>query len=129
MAMGTEPRFPATINTQLVDITVGDTTTEETLFTAGADGARIDSIIATTDEDTADCIVVLSVSDGTITMPLGEVTVIHNSTQSVDLLADVVGLDINGSFFLKGGWTLTVALKTTITSTKTCWIKAEGGDY
>ena len=53
MAMGTEPRFPAVINTQLVDLKIADTTVAETLFTAGADGARIDSIIATTDETTA----------------------------------------------------------------------------
>jgi len=129
LAMATTPKFTNEMNVQLVDIANADGTTAESLFTAGTTGSRVDAIVATTDEDTANCVIVLSVSDGTITMPLGEITVAHSSAVAVDLLDGMVGLDADGALFLGAGWTLEVNLKTAITAAKTCWIKATGGDY
>ncbi len=134
--MNTEPRFTSAINTQLVDITNSDGTTEETLFTAGSEGSRVDSIYASTDEDTADVELILSIDDGTITMPISNTTIIQGSgtdgtNMSVNLLnnTNLPFINDDGVLYLKSGWTLKVKLVTTITASKTCWIGVQGGDY
>jgi len=113
-----------------------DGTSVKTLYTAGSDGAILENICAHSD-DTAAVIVLLSISDGTTTFPLGELTVAigagtdGGTTPSQNLLlATALGcLRTDGSLMLAAGSILQANVESAVTATKTLTLFPIGSDF
>ena len=135
MSTNKDPIFLNSVESENKSIAVGDTTTAFVMFTAGADGGAVTKLNASTTDTTA-VIVVLTVSDGSTTVVLGEVTVppgagTDGSTPSVDLLSSIAipgAVQADGSIILGPAATLSVAAKATL-STGVLNIAAQGGQY
>ena len=128
-----------TENHSFLDIEAGDTTGEQTLFTAGADGSILRTIIASSD-DTADMDVVLSINDGATSYIIGVVEVPLGSgttadLPSVNLLNNTaipsLQLDNQGNYFLpmKAGYTIEANVLVAVTAAKKIQLTAIGEDY
>ena len=135
MPANTAPIFPLVVQTSAATITNADGTGEKTLVTAGANGTRID-VVSITSTDTAAVMLTVLVHDGTTSYAVGEIAVpagagTNGSALAVKglSLAFLPWLDASGSLFLKAGWSLRVAAKAAITSTKTVTLVAFSGDY
>ena len=135
MPANTSPIFPLVVQTSAATITNADGTGEKTLVTAGANGTRID-VVSITSTDTAAVMLTVLVHDGTTSYAVGEIAVpagagTNGSALAVKglSLAFLPWLDASGSLFLKAGWSLRVAAKAAITSTKTVTLVAFSGDY
>lgn len=132
MDANTTPIFPGTVTTDAVRIENADGTTAKTLLTAGTNGTRVDSIIATS-TDTSDRTLTLYLLKNAVSYRLGEVTIPDGAgTNGVDAAADGITLAlpfIGGSFHIEAGCSLTVAVKVAVTSGKAIDVIALGGDY
>ena len=135
MPANTSPIFPLVVQTSAATITNADGTAEKTLVTAGANGSRIDAV-SITSTDTAAVMLTVLVHDGTTSYAVGEIAVpagagTNGSALAVKglSLAFLPWLDASGSLFLRTGWSLRVAAKAAITSTKTVTLVAFSGDY
>ena len=136
MATNKLPIFLNTVTTNNVSILPADTTVDQDLVTAGADGASVTNLTATT-TDTSAVIVVIKVNDGTTDLIIGEVTVPigsgTNGTAPTKNLLDAIAmpgvLQEDGSLLLGATAILSVAAKSTITTAKTLDISAVGGSY
>ncbi len=133
--MANRPIYPDTIKNAGVEITPTETTTLQTLVTAGSDGARINMISAVSD-DPAEMIVDLYVNDGVSDFLIGSVSVptlsgTDGSAPAVSLLnsTDLPYLGDDLSLFLEGGFSLKAAVQTTVTADKTVTLVATYGDY
>lgn len=138
MAVTATPIFPQAVNSSIAQILPAQTTTLVTLYTAGANGSKIENIDATnTDTATAYAIqvwVVISATNyllGTVNVPLsaGNTTAAPN----ISILAGLTGLakDSNGNpyLYLGSGAVLKVASLTTVNTGKAVQFFAQGGDY
>ena len=135
MPANTSPIFPLVVQTSAATIVNADGTGEKTLVTAGANGTRID-VVSITSTDTAAVMLTVLVHDGTTSYAVGEIAVpagsgTNGSTPAIKGLSaeSLPWLDASGSLFLKAGWSLRVAAKAAITSTKTVTLVAFSGDY
>ena len=135
MPANTAPIFSLVVQTSAATITNADGTGEKTLVTAGANGTRID-VVSITSTDTAAVMLKVLVHDGTTSYAVGEIAVpagagTNGSALAVKglSLAFLPWLDASGSLFLRTGWSLRVAAKAAITSTKTVTLVAFSGDY
>ena len=137
MAAGTTPIFLATVATAASTILPADTTTAKTIVTAGADGARVMALSATTD-DTAPIDYSVYVQRngagtdyllGSVSVPAGAGNT--SAVAAVDLFdpSKLKGLDLDGTLPLGSTDVLKVAARTTITAAKTTYIVALYGDY
>ena len=135
MPANTSPIFPLVVQTSAATIVNADGTGEKALVTAGANGTRID-VVSITSTDTAAVMLTVLVHDGTTSYAVGEIAVpagagTNGSALAVKglSLAFLPWLDASGSLFLRTGWSLRVAAKAAITSTKTVTLVAFSGDY
>ncbi|MCF3628160.1 hypothetical protein RJ527_08795 [Thalassospiraceae bacterium LMO-SO8] len=134
--MATTPDYLGARNSQCTIITNGDGTTAQIIFTAGANGARVHLVSASTDDATPS--LTLMKSDGTTSCILATFQLPTNSGRvngapAVDLLDPSVIPSIPadpGRFLTLGaGETLAVAMTTTLTVDKTVHVVADGVDY
>lgn len=137
MAAGFKPIFTLSVETAVQDIVNADSTTPQTLVTAGANGARVVAVTATTDDTAAiDYSLYLQRGGagtnfllGTVSVPAGAGNT--SSVAAVDLLdpAKIKGLDLDGTLILGGTDVLKVAARTAVTAAKTTYVVAAYGDY
>lgn len=135
MPANTSPIFPLVVQTSAATIVNADGTAEKALVTAGANGTRIDAV-SITSTDSAAVTLAVRVNDGTTSYAVGEIAVpagsgTNGSAPAIQGLSagSLPWLDASGSLFLKAGWSLRVAAKAAITSTKTVTLVAFSGDY
>lgn len=136
MATNKNPIFLNAVIGKTLAIANADGTTEQTVYAAGADGGAITNMVASTD-DTSDVTVVISIDDGTLSVPIGEVVVpagagTDGSTPAKDLLdaAKMPGLfQADGSLILGASTELHVNPKSAVTAAKTLNVAAAGGSY
>jgi hypothetical protein len=133
--MANRPIYPGTIKNAGLLIEPADTTTLQTLLTAGSEGSRINMISAVSD-DTAEMIVDLYINDGAADFLIGSVAVptlsgTDGSAPAVSLLnsTDLPYLGEDLSLFLEAGNILKAAVQTTVTTDKTVTLVATFGDY
>lgn len=139
MAVTATPAFPQTIVNKVQTVTNSDTTTAKTLYAAGTNGSKVDSLLVTS-TDTVDRDLVLSVSIssttyiiGTVKIPLTAGTI--NTVPTVDVLrhTQIPGLAYdafgNKIMYLASGTTLQVAALATVTSGKQFVVFAQGADF
>ena len=135
MAANQVPIFQKNPTTVCQEVLAADTTSQKTLYTAGAEGALIDNVSVTSD-DTAAAILVVTVNDGSSDCQIGEVTIpigagTDGSTPAVNLL-DPISMPFfqsNGSLPIGASAVLKVNAKATLTAGKTIKLVAFGGDY
>jgi hypothetical protein len=140
MPVTATPIFPQTITTGVTQILPADTTTLKTLFTAGANGSKIDNILVTsTDTGAKDLQLVVTISAvdyivGTFTVPAN--TGNTNSTVTLNALAhpqlfNALNVDNNGNrcLFLATGAVLRVKSIATVTATRVISLIAQGGNF
>jgi hypothetical protein len=121
---------------------LGADTNGVTVYTAGSNGGRIESLVASTD-DTAAVNLFVYLKDGSSNIyPLGIVNVPLSSGNSgtvsnVDML-DGSGVRLNGMCIDQNGkryvsipasWTLRVSTLANMTAAKKCHVVAQGFDY
>jgi len=139
MAVTSTPIFPQAINLGIGTIANADGTAVKTVFTAGANGSKVEAItVSSTDTSNRDLLVY--VTRGGTNYLLCTVNILANSGNAnnvapVDVFraSMVPGLSYdafgNRCLYLKSGDTLTVSAGTTVTSAKTITIVAQGGDF
>lgn len=135
MAANTSPIFVLTPNNKGVTFVNADGTTLKDLFVAGANGSRLGSIAATTN-DTAANNVQIKLFDGTTAWWAGTVDVptlagTDGATAAVNLLSLSMcpWLNSDGSLLLPSGWKVQVAPLVAVTAAKTLTLVALGADY
>jgi hypothetical protein len=128
------PIFPATLVDDNVTIANADGTTAKTIHTAGANGTRIEKLIAvSTDTSARDVsILVNGVSIGTVSVPAGAGN--SSGTAAKDILADpnipgIIDAYGNKVIYVKGSATLQAQMGTTITAAKNVYVSAMGGGF
>jgi hypothetical protein len=121
-------------------ITLGNNTNGATCYTAGADGGRVYSLTAVTDDTVTVNVFVWILRSSTV-IPLGLVNVPLSSGNTfaarfnVDFLdgINILGLPIdnNGKRYipLMANDVLRVGSLAGLTAAKTCWVHASGADY
>lgn len=121
-------------------VTIGVNTNGVDVYTAGADGGRVMSLIGFTD-DTVTVNVFVWILRGATVLPIGLVNIPLSSGNTnaarfnVDFLdgVNILGLplDNTGKRFipLLGGDVLRVGALANLTAAKTCWVHAMGNDY
>lgn len=141
MAVTATPIYPQSLKNSVVTIVNADGTTKKTVYTAGADGTKLESIFVTNTDTAAYTLNVyfnISSTDyliGTVNIPLssGNTT----SAPTVNLLSSagnlgaVLNKDPNGNtyLYLQSGTVLKVATTGTVTSAKTVTLTAIGEDF
>lgn len=140
MAAGTSPIFYATPKVSAVQIVAADTTTKKTLVTAGANGALVLGIEATT-TDTAvnDVGLYVQIGGAGTDFPIGgkRVAALSGDATTANPTAGVQLLDVgqmpfllpDGSLQLGAGDVLKAAVQATVTAAKTLTLVAQYGDY
>jgi hypothetical protein len=121
---------------------LGTTTNAVTVYTAGSNGGRIESLVANSDDTAAVNLFVFLVDGSSNVYPLGIVNVPANSgnlgtVANVDLLdgtnVRIVGmcLDNLGKRYISipASWTLRVSTLANMTAAKKCHVTAQGFDY
>jgi hypothetical protein len=133
MSVNTAPIFPLTIIASALTFTSADTTTKKSIITAGAYGTRIDTAMACND-DSAAINVQLWLNNGSIDSLITTVLVpagagMSSSVKAVDLM-NVTDLPwIGDAIYIPNGWVFKASCLATMTSGKTLWITAMGGNY
>jgi len=135
MVANTEPIFGLTPNLTEDTITSADTTTAQTIFTAGSNGSKLMSIAATSD-DTAAINATIYIRDGTTDYLVGTVNIpiasgTDGSVNSVNLLSPTAlpWLDALGELALPTGYSVKVGCLATMTAAKTLTLVGIGVDY
>jgi hypothetical protein len=131
MAANTSPIFIlAPTNGSPQTFASGDTTTKKTVYTAGSNGARIDSIMVSTDDTTAVNLaffVSISGTDyyiGNVNVPIGSGYTTVARVDAISTLAPILGyLTLPASALLKCNCVATM------TAAKTTTVAPMGGDY
>lgn len=135
--MSSTPSFVATPKSPAIQIVNADAASYKTLYSAGANGSRVDlGSIVNSDASNA-YVLKLAVKIGATDFPIGEVSVpagagSNGSTKAVSLLnttdlPQLVGSD--GVLFLQASSELRVGAKTTVGGSNTLTVFAQGGDY
>lgn len=140
MAYSNVPIFTQVIGAGFAQIAPADTTSLKTLYTAGAQGSRIDNILVTsTDTANKDLQFVITYSGtdyviGTLQIPLN--SGFTNSVPIVSVFkhsnfAAFLGTDANGNqnLFLPIGAVLKVKALTAVTAAKVISVVCQGGDF
>jgi len=112
-----------------------DTTAEKTIYTAGSDGALVDSVFVTSD-DTSDVVLNVFINNGTTSFLIGAVTIptlsgTDGTAPTINLLnlASLPALQAGGGLTLQPTHKLNVSAQSAVTTAKTVTITAAGGDY
>ena len=120
----------------------GATTNAVTVYTAGAFGGRVESLVANSDDTAAVNLNIMLVDGSSNVYPLGSANVpIQSGSQgtinNTDLLANggttLRGMlvDPTGKRYISvpAGWTLRVSTIANMTAAKKCYVTAQGFDY
>lgn len=109
---------------------IGDTTTKKTIWTAGTDGGRIDSIMCSTDDTTAvNLAFYISISStdyyiGNVNVPIGSGYTTVARVDAMSTLAPILGY-----LALPPAALLRCNCVATMTTAKTTTVVPMGGDY
>lgn len=141
------PKYPTTINggvgivaASSNTVTLGSNTNGATIYTAGAYGGIVDSLIASTD-DTVTSNIFLYIYRGSTVIPLGLVNIPASSGNTnaarfnVDFLdgSNIVGLPVDSKgkryIRLKANDVLKCGALANLTAAKSVWVAAQGLDY
>lgn len=135
MAANVTPIFPVAVNNGSVTIVNADGTTAKTLFSAGANGSRIDQIVCTSDDSASETIQLI-INDGSNNNIVGEISIpagagTNGSTKGVKVInsTDLPWLPDSGSIFIKTGYSIKVKSKAAVTAAKTLTFVLFAGDY
>lgn len=135
--MSASPSFIATPKTHVVAFANADGTSFKSLFAAGANGSRLDSLIASS-TDTVPNILQLAVQKSGVNYVIGEVAIpahagTNGSVKSVAVLnsTDIPGLAYteNGALYLETGCVLMARVKTAVAGAFAVQMVGVGGDY
>ena len=121
---------------------LGSNTNAQTAYTAGSNGGRIESLVASTDDTAAVNLFVFLQDGGGVVYPLGIANVPLRSgdlgtVQNVDLL-DGAGIRLTGMLIdnsgkryisIPGSWLLRVSTVAAMTAVKNCFVISQGFDY
>jgi len=121
---------------------LGTSTNAVTVYTAGANGGRIESLVANSDDTAAVNLFVMLVDGSSNVYPLGIVNVPASSgnlgtVQNIDML-DGAGVRVNGMLIDTNGkryisipasWTLRVSTLANMTAARKCHVTAQGFDF
>jgi hypothetical protein len=121
---------------------LGATTNAVTVYTAGSNGGRIESLVANSDDTAAVNLFVFLVDGSSNVYPLGICNVPANSGNlgtviNVDLL-DGTGVRLNGMLVdntgkryisIPASWTLRISALANMTAAKKCHVTAQGFDF
>lgn len=139
MAANTEPIFGLTPKTQGTEILPADTTTLKTLFTAGANGARVLSVNAVTSDTAANDLNLYVQVGGAGTnfniggkrVAIASGNVVASTIPSVNVLdgTQITGLLADGSLQLGAGDVLKAGVVATVTAAKAVQIVVQAVDY
>lgn len=131
MAGNNNPIFEAAPNVQGTQFAAADTTTKKTLYTAGANGSRVDAI-SVCSNDTSAVNLAFYVHDGSTDFYIGNVVVPigsgYTTVAKVDGLSALLGANLD-YLPMKAGDLLKAACLVTMTALKTCDVVVLGGDY
>ena len=112
-----------------------DGTAEKTLYTAGANGALVDSVYITS-SDTSAVILDVLINDGTASYLIGAINIPTLSgtdgvASAVNLLggSNIPALQASGALALSPLHSLRVSAQAAVTATFTVTMVAAGGDY
>lgn len=130
---------PQSINMGGTTIVNADSTNKKTLLTAGANGAVVRGIYATTDDTSLNNVSVW-VNDGVTDFRIGTTRVAiasgtDGAANAVDLLNSTaipaLELDSSGNpvLYLKAGWILKASVLVAVTAAKTLTLVAQGKDF
>jgi len=148
ISLAEKPVYARTINVGVGTLNaasagaLGATTNAVTVYTAGSNGGRIESLVANSDDTAAVNVFVFLVDGSSNVYPLGIVNVPLSSgnsgtVQGVDML-DGTGVRLNGMLIDANGkryisipasWTLRVSVLANMTAAKKCHVTAQGFDY
>jgi hypothetical protein len=132
------PMFIQTPATPVTQFENADGTSYKTLHTAGASGARIDSLFGTNTDTGNAYVVQLAVQKSAVDYVIGEVNVpigsgTNGSAKSVAMLnpTDIPGLTYTegGSLFLEAGAILRARVKSTVSGSFKVQIVGVAGNY
>jgi hypothetical protein len=136
--MADKPIFPGSVKTPVAQIQNSDGTNAVTLMTAGASGAKLEGISATS-TDTSAVVVQLIASISAVDYVLGEVTIPSGSgTNGTDKAVKVLNSTdlpwinndgVNDYLLLGSGVIIKIKPKTTVTAGKALQFLAQGGDF
>lgn len=136
--MSASPSFIATPRNPVQSFANADSTTFKSVFSAGASGSRLDSLIGTNTDTTAAYVVQLAIQKSSVDYVIGEVNIpigsgTNGSAKSVAMLnsTDIPGLTYteNGSIYLETGCVLRARVKTAVAGVYTVQLAGVGGDY
>lgn len=136
--MSASPSFIATPRNPIQSFANADSTTFKSVFSAGASGSRLDSLIGTNTDTTAAYVVQLAIQKSSVDYVIGEVTVpigagTNGSAKSVAMLnsTDIPGLAYteNGALYLETGCVLRARMKTAVAGVFAVQLVGIGGDY
>lgn len=139
MAVTNTPVYPQTITVTPITIVNADSTNKKTLYTAGANGSRIENV-SVTNTDTAGYTLNIYITQGgtdyllgTVSLPLsaGNTTAAPTFNLLTNSNFAVLCKDANGNsyLYLSSGSTLKAAVTVAVTAAKTVTFLTQGGDY
>lgn len=136
MAVTATPVMPQSVNNKCTIIQNSDSTNKVTIFTAGSNGSRLDTISVATD-DTANVTLHCWLTDGTteIRLDTAVITALYGTNgtnHAVDVMALLSAAKADGDgirrMWLKSGCVLKVAANAAVTSGKYAYVYCEGVD-
>lgn len=136
--MAAAPSFIATPKTPAAQFQNADGTTFKTLYSAGALGSRVDTLVATNTDVANAYVVQLALQKSAVDYVLGEINVplgsgTNGSAKGVALLnlSDIPGLTYteNGALYLETGVVLRARVKVAVAGGNTVQITGVAGDY
>lgn len=136
--MSSTPSFIETAQTPAAQFENADGTTFKTLYTAGANGGRVDSLIGTSTDTASAYVVQLALQKSSVDYVIGEVSIplgsgTNGTAKSVAMLnpTDIPGLTYteSGCLFLASGVALRARVKTAVSGSFKVQIIGVAGDY
>lgn len=139
MAVTSTPIYPQTLMSGVAQILPADTSSLKTLYTAGTNGSKIETILVTNTDSTSAYLITLTVVIsatnyiiGTVNVPLSSGNT--NAAPAINILSNSnipLNKDSNGNpyLYLATGAILKVNSSTTVTTAKVLSFLAQGEDF
>lgn len=136
MAVTSTPAMPQAPNNKCTIIQNSDSTNKVTIFTAGSNGSRLDTVSVATD-DTSNVTLHFWLTDGTTEIRLDTVVITaaygtNGTNRAVDVLSLLSCAKADGDnvrqMWLKTGCILKAAANAAVTSGKYAYVYCEGAD-
>lgn len=136
--MASSPSFISAPKNPTASFANADSTNFKSVYTAGASGTRIDSLIASNSDTTNAYMLQIALQKSGVDYVIGEVNLpagsgTNGSQKSVAVLntTDIPGLTYteSGALYLETGVILRARVKTTVAGANTVQLSGFGGDY